>query len=129
MLIRNAWNLTLPVFGSKFLNFLELLNSCEHFIRLINLSAAHLKRACEDFIFVFLKINKEFLRAHYQIFIPVRKKCQLYRKFDIFIPGWKLISGYLNRVEILICNWNVILKRSLLFSLHDISTRYIELKF
>ena len=45
------------------------LNSCKHFTRPISLSSVHLKRAREFKIFIFLKINKKFVRMHYQIFI------------------------------------------------------------
>ena len=91
------YNLTLSAFESQFLNSMELSNSCKRW------SLLHLKRAWKVPIFNFLKINKEFARAQYQIFIPGWKIGRLYRKFEIFIPG------QLNRVEI--------------------STRYIELNF
>ena len=42
-------------------------------------------------------------------------------------PSWNFNSVY--RVEIFTCNYNVILKRSLLFSRDKISARYTELKF
>ena len=52
----------------------ELLsNSCKHFIKLISLSSVHLKRACEVAIFIFKKVNTEFTRGKYQIFIQVVK--------------------------------------------------------
>ena len=51
----------------------EASNSCKHFIRLISLSSVHLKRAREVTIFIFKKINMEFTRARYQIFIQVGK--------------------------------------------------------
>ena len=60
---KKACNLTLSVFDSQLLNFIELLNSSKHSVRLISLSSVHLKRACEDVISIFLKINKEFVRA------------------------------------------------------------------
>ena len=91
------YNLTLSAFESQFLNSMELSNSCKRW------SLLHLKRAWKVPIFNFLKINKKFARAQYQIFIPGWKIGRLYRKFEIFIPG------QLNRVEI--------------------STRYIELNF
>ena len=42
-------------------------------------------------------------------------------------PSWNFNSVY--RVEIFSCNWNVILKKSLLFSWNEISTQFKELKF
>ena len=42
-----SYYLTLSEFRSRFLNSIELLNSCKHFIRLTSLSSVHLKRACE----------------------------------------------------------------------------------
>ena len=58
-----AYNLTLSVFGSQFLNSMELLSSCKHFMRLISLSSIHLKRAYEVVYFIFKKISKKFMRA------------------------------------------------------------------
>ena len=60
---KRACNLNLSVFDSQFLNSMELLNSCKHFVRLINLSSFRLKCACEGVIFIFLKINKALIRA------------------------------------------------------------------
>ena len=48
-----SYNLTLLAFEAQFLNSMDFLNSCKHFIRSIRLSSVHLKRACEFAIFVF----------------------------------------------------------------------------
>ena len=45
--------------------------------------SVHLKRACEEVIYIFLKINKEFVRAEYQIFIPSWKNVN-YMENSIF---------------------------------------------
>ena len=119
------YNFTLLPFESRFLNSMEFLNSWKHFIRLLSLSLAHLKRACKVAIFIVFRINKEFARAQYRIFILGWKKCQLFGKFEILIPGWNSVY----RIEIFTCNCNIILKRSFLFRRDEISTRYTALKF
>ena len=52
--ILKACNLTLSVFDAQFLNSMELLDFCKHFIKLRSLSSVHLERACEDVIFYFV---------------------------------------------------------------------------
>ena len=48
-----SYKLALLAFESQFLNYLERLNSCKHFMRLVSFSSIHLKRACEVAIFIF----------------------------------------------------------------------------
>ena len=130
-------NLTLSEFESRFLNSMQLLNSCKHYMRLISLSSVHLKRACEVAIFIFLKINKEF--AHVvSSFHPGLENMSIIWKIwnsdprlkfhhDLAKPSWNFNSVY--RVEILACNFDVIFKSSLLFSRDEISAWLNELKF
>ena len=89
---------------------------------LVNILLVHLKRACEVAIFIFLKTNKEFWLEKMSI---IRNIWNFH--LGSAKPSWNFNSAY--RVEIFTCNCNVILKRCLLFSRDEISTRFNELKF
>ena len=129
LLTKKTVNLTLSAFDSQFLNFIELLNSCKHFIRLINLSSVHLKYAFEASSLFFLKVNQEFL-SHVGKMGMWKIWCfHPGLKFHLGLakPSWDLNSVY--RAEIFTDNCSAISKRSLLFSQDEISAWYTELKF
>ena len=104
----------------------------------INLPSFHLKSACEVTVIVFLK-NKQGIRACVlSNFHPGLEKMPIIWKIWNFHPGlkfhlglakpsWNFNSVY--RVETFTCNCIVILKRSLLFTRDEISTRFNRLKF
>ena len=114
-----SYSLTLSAFDSQFLNSMDILHSCKHFMRLINLPSFYLKSVCEVAILIFKK-NKQGIHACIvSNFYPGLEKMSII---------WKILnfnSAY--RVEIFPCNFNVILKRSLLFS--RLLFRFNELKF
>ena len=74
------YNLSLSALESQFLNSREHLTSCKH------LSSVHLKGPCEVAIFIFMKINKEFSRAFYEIFIPGWKNVDYMENLKFSFP-------------------------------------------
>ena len=125
----------LLVFESQFLNSMEFLNICKHFIWLISLPSVHMKNACEVASSFFLKINKEF--ACVSNFHPGLEKMLIIRKIWDFHPWLKFYLGLAKPnwifnlvywVENLTCNCNAILKRSFLISREEILTWYSRIE-
>ena len=108
---------------------INFLNSFKYFVRLISLSWVIFKRICEMTVFISLFFkNKQGVRACVlSNFHPRLKKMLIVWKISNFHPELKLHLGIW--VEIFTCYCKIILKRNLIFSCDEISTRFNELKF
>ena len=90
-----SYNLTLSAFEPQFLNSMELLNSCKHFMRLVSLPSD--QNVLVKSPYFFKKINKEFARAWFKFSFEIGKNVDCMKNLK-FLSGLRFHLGLVKLV-------------------------------